>query len=231
MPKPKTAEQPMAKLKAVPADPTAEGRFCGSNKKRGGHCERPAGWGTKHLGVGRCKLHGGASPNAEVAGQVQLARREAVVMGAPLDIPPHEAILECIRIAAGEVRYASDRIAELEPHQAAGPVVATHERPMKLEKGGEEPGTTIEEIRREAPALHIWIVARREAMDRLVNYSAAALKAGIQQRLVEIAEGQAQALAEAYREFARRLGHDPSEPKVREAMGESLRLLQGGRAA
>jgi hypothetical protein len=29
------------------------------------------------------------------------------VMGSPLDVEPHVAILECIRIAAGEVRYAS----------------------------------------------------------------------------------------------------------------------------
>ncbi|KIL36217.1 hypothetical protein SD71_09735 [Cohnella kolymensis] len=31
-------------------------------KGRGGKpCQRPAGWGTSHVGVGRCKLHGGAS--------------------------------------------------------------------------------------------------------------------------------------------------------------------------
>ena len=27
-------------------------------------CQRPAGWGTSHPGMGRCKLHGGASPAA-----------------------------------------------------------------------------------------------------------------------------------------------------------------------
>lgn len=38
-------------------------RTCGARKKRGqGNCRRPAGWGTEHLGSGRCKLHGGASP-------------------------------------------------------------------------------------------------------------------------------------------------------------------------
>lgn len=33
---------------------------CGSPRKRGKPpCGRPAGWGTAHAGVGRCKLHGG----------------------------------------------------------------------------------------------------------------------------------------------------------------------------
>lgn len=37
--------------------------LCNSRKKGGdGHCKRPAGWGTNHAGVGRCKLHGGSSP-------------------------------------------------------------------------------------------------------------------------------------------------------------------------
>jgi hypothetical protein len=78
------------------------------------------GSGTGHVGVGRCKLHGGASPRAEVSGALVLARREAVVMGCPLDIDPHDALLECIRIAAGEVQYASEQIAKLQVDVAAG---------------------------------------------------------------------------------------------------------------
>lgn len=44
-----------------------KGRLCGSKKKSGGKCGRPAGWGTSHPGSGRCKLHGGSStgPNSE----------------------------------------------------------------------------------------------------------------------------------------------------------------------
>jgi hypothetical protein len=39
---------------------------CGARKRQPKHpgerCARPAGWGTEHLGFGRCKLHGGATP-------------------------------------------------------------------------------------------------------------------------------------------------------------------------
>src|SRR6188472_4367946 len=107
---------------------------CHAETRAGGHCKKSKGWGTNHPGVGRCKLHGGASPQAEVSGVVQLAQRESVVMGAPLEnLRPEEALLECIRITGGEVRYASERIAELDPEEVVGPVVTT--RPLKLEKG------------------------------------------------------------------------------------------------
>ncbi len=40
------------------------GRYCGARKRQltrpSETCRRPAGWGTWHPGVGRCKLHGGA---------------------------------------------------------------------------------------------------------------------------------------------------------------------------
>jgi len=166
-----------------------------------------------------------------VSGQVELAHREAVVMGTPMPMEPHAAILWCIEVAGAEVRYASDRIAELAPEEAVGPVVMTLRRPMKEEKGGEDPEHEVEEVRYEAPALHIWVQARHQAMDRLVQYSAAALRAGIQKRLVELAEGQAQMLAEAMKRLAVALGHQPSDPKVREAMRGSLTLIAGGQVA
>lgn len=36
--------------------------FCGARTRQGGTCRKPAGWGTDHPGVGRCRLHGGATP-------------------------------------------------------------------------------------------------------------------------------------------------------------------------
>lgn len=36
-------------------------RLCGAKNRAGGPCGRPAGWGTPHVGEGRCKLHGGIS--------------------------------------------------------------------------------------------------------------------------------------------------------------------------
>lgn len=39
------------------------GRYCNARKKQEeGYCKKPAGWGTDHPGLGRCRLHGGATP-------------------------------------------------------------------------------------------------------------------------------------------------------------------------
>lgn len=43
-------------------EPYAKNRsyvICGAEKKNGGTCGRPAGWGTDHLGVGHCRTHRG----------------------------------------------------------------------------------------------------------------------------------------------------------------------------
>lgn len=51
--------------------------YCGARtKQRDGTCEQPAGWGTPHPGVGRCRFHGGSSPNAIRAGEVALVERD-----------------------------------------------------------------------------------------------------------------------------------------------------------
>ena len=34
---------------------------CGAKTRAGTPCQQPAGWGTSHVGEGRCKLHGGKS--------------------------------------------------------------------------------------------------------------------------------------------------------------------------
>lgn len=187
-------------------------------------CGKSKGWGTNHPGVGRCKLHGGASPQAEVSGVVQLARREAAVMGSPIDnLRPEEALLECIRISGGEVRYASERIAEIDPDEAVGPVVTT--RPLKWEKGAESPDDRVEE--HGGPALHIWIEVRHRAMDRLVNYTKVAIAAGLEERRVRVAEEQGHLLAEAVRGILCDLGvaDRPDAPAV---VRKHLTLLSGG---
>lgn len=43
--------------------------LCGAKKRTGeGTCTRPAGWGTDHVGTGRCKLHGGCTPRHSKVG-------------------------------------------------------------------------------------------------------------------------------------------------------------------
>jgi hypothetical protein len=198
---------------------------CGAKTRTGGKCQKTAGWGTSHTGAGRCKLHGGSTTNGELHGNLELARRDAVVMGAPLPIDPHEAILQAIHIAAGEVQYCSDRIAELD--SALVDVTTVKTRPLSHGKDGESESTTVEEITRSSEVrLHVWIDARSKAMDRMVAYSAAALKAGVEERQVRVAEKTGQLLASVIGGILEELGVS-ERPEAPAVVRRHLMLVSG----
>lgn len=212
-------------------------QLCGARTRRGTPCEHEAGWGTQHVGVGRCRLHGGAEEHAQVNGMVQLARREMAVMGAPLSIEPQDAILECVRITAGEVAYASERIAELHACEAVGPVMRHSLRrtvaeasddgdEADLDEDSQSAGDLVADTRAGPPAVHVWIEVRQRAMDRLVQYSFAALKAGIEERRVRIAEQQGMLLARAIQGILRELGVDQN-PEAPAVVRKHLTLIAG----
>jgi hypothetical protein len=192
---------------------------CGADTKAGGKCRKPAGWGTGHVGAGACRLHLGSTSNHELSGQVMLARREQAVMGMPLAIEPQGAILECIRIAAGEVAYASERIAALDAEDAVGAV-------RRQSEHEDAEGKLSSDIRFDAPAVHIWITVRRQAMDRLVSYSFAALRSGIEERRVRVAEQQGMLLAQAIQGILRELGVS-DRPEVAGVVRKHLTLVSG----
>lgn len=49
--------------------------LCGATNRNGEPCQLKAGWGTDHLGVGRCKFHGGASTGPKDATGNKNARK------------------------------------------------------------------------------------------------------------------------------------------------------------
>lgn len=52
---------------------------CGAKKRQGeGHCTQPAGWGTEHVGRGRCKLHGGNAGRPIIYGRYSLEHRKSL---------------------------------------------------------------------------------------------------------------------------------------------------------
>ncbi len=67
-----------------PRRPYGEGKpKCGAqrpNQPRGTLCGRPAGWGTPHPGVGRCKRHGGSTQFQAVAVEKVEAERAAATL-------------------------------------------------------------------------------------------------------------------------------------------------------
>ena len=72
---------------------------CGSPTRAGTPCQRPAGWGTDHVGYGRCKLHGGNAAikhgrySAILRGPFGEAVKRHMNDPNPLDLTPELAVL------------------------------------------------------------------------------------------------------------------------------------------
>jgi hypothetical protein len=132
---------------------------CNAKKKDGNRCQHAAGHGTDHPGLGRCKYHGGSLPNGHKAAVVERAR----LMGAPIDMNPVEAIIWSIRITAGEVKWLSEKIAELD------------------EKDWHE--DTI--IGRQ---MHLYVRERRDRVGLLYKMGNDAIKLGLAERAIKMAE-------------------------------------------
>lgn len=199
----------------------ASSKYCNAHTKRGSNCKRPAGWGTDHVGEGQCKLHGGSTPSAILAA----AKAQAIVMGVAVDVEPHEALLQCIRITAGEVMYCNEQIALLRPDEAIGHPTEIIKRTGTT---GEDGDVDVEETREKVPMMNIWIRARAVSIDRLAKYSKMALDAGVNERRVQVAEGMAGALAPILRDIFTDLKLTPAQQKkAPEILRRHLLALEG----
>ena len=143
---------------------------CNGQTTAGGLCELPSGWGTAHVGYGRCKLHGGSSRSGEVAA----ARQAAVVLASELRMAPQDALLWTVWLAAAEVDYFNQRVADLDGEK----ILVEHDR--------------------RGPELNAYLRARNDANERLARYSKMALDAGIAERQVRISEVQLELLTDAF---------------------------------
>lgn len=141
--------------------------LCGAKKKSGKRCRAFAGQGTDHLGIGKCKHHGGSTRQHKIAAQTTLAKREMVTLGQPLDVQPHQALVGILRATAGHVAWLNVEIAELD-----GLNGRDHEADMLVRLYGEE-------------------------RDRLTRIAKACLDAGVDKREVDISQQQTTQLAKA----------------------------------
>jgi hypothetical protein len=51
---------------------------CGAKTRSGGQCKKQSGWGTDHVGEGRCKLHGGNAGRPVQHGRYSLVHRASL---------------------------------------------------------------------------------------------------------------------------------------------------------
>jgi plasmid stabilization system protein ParE len=157
-------------------------------------------------GTDVCRMHGGEAPQVLAAGQRRIAEaaaREAVKLyGLPVDVDPGEALLTEVRWTAGHVLWLRGAVQELE---ASNQVI-----------GGAFGGA------------HPWVDLYREERKHLVNVCTAALRAGIEERQVRLAEKQGELIADVIRQLLDdpELGLNPDQrERGRAIASQRLRVL------
>lgn len=164
----------------APRNRVPSGVRCDRPKKGGGKCNLAAGWGTRHPGIGPCRLHGGMLP-----GVVKAAIKQELneTLGREFEIDPITALLWLVRLAAGDVQYWRGQVIKLQ-------LQAT-------EKYGEENAHT-GLIEQTIMGKQLTLAGReyKLAQERLAKHSKTALDAGINERAIKLQEAYAEQIAD-----------------------------------
>lgn len=202
--------------------------ICGATTQTGGLCKREAGWGTEHAGVGPCKSHdkGWVTMRGDTKAEKYARPLLAKLTGYDVDVNPLDALLMCVRIAAAEVAYFSERIAALgEDALVMRPSIT---RSTVKQKGD---GTTEKSVVKieQHEELNLWIKARKASLRDQAHFAKMALDAGVEERMVRVQESVGESLAAAVRGILDDLDLDTAQRgRAPDIVRKHLRLLGAG---
>jgi hypothetical protein len=177
-------------------------RTCGATTRAGHPCRKPAGWGTP-FNRGRCKLHGGATPNGQLAARLTVAREHVEDLGLPATPAredPGDILLEEVRRSATIVRYLHGRVLALGDDLFVD--------------GGFGIRVTSE-----------WVTLWERQRRHLADVCTRALHAGVARRQVELAEAQGELAGKMMMRVLHELGIDVEAPTVRSILRRQLELI------
>lgn len=174
-------------------------------------------------GASVCKWHGGGAPAVKAAGerraQEEAARKQLSALGEPQAIDPADALLKLISWKHGEVIWLRAQVQDLPDDQLAWSK-ASHEHGVGPE------GPIDRTTDKAAPS--VWWALLRQAEDQLADYATRALKAGIAERQVRLAEAEGQMVYAVLLAVFERLALTPEQWEVaRMAAPQELRRLSG----
>lgn len=158
-----------------------------------------------------CWKHGGNAPQVRAAADRRLADQEAraavVTYGLPRDVDPADALLEEVCRTAGHVAWLEQQVRALSPEELVWGVAEVAEKHATEFEGTD---TT----RKAAP--NVWVLLYREERKHLVDVCATALKVGIEERRVRLAESQGAIIADVIRKVLEdpELGLDQKQREV-----------------
>lgn len=192
-------------------------------------CTRPAGWGTTHPGVGRCKRHGGSTPTHTRAARRELARRAVVAYGLPQDIPTDVALLEEVARSVGHVQALAAMVEQIPRDELAWGVAEQTTRRTIIGGGDDDEDAGVEadivDTKRKAVP-HVLIGMYLTERKHLVDVCKTVAGLEIEDRRVRLAEQQGALLAGVIRAILSDLGLSPDQwAKVPEVVPRHLRSI------
>lgn len=216
---------------------------CGAKKKQqqGGeieHCGQSAGWGTDHPGIGRCKLHGGKSPNGDKAATREGAEQEAqrMVALAGTDQDPIEHLIESLHLSTALVHVWGAMVAELdetaerdnaesETRGELGYTEDTNERsPYQLNVVSRDRLLALN--RHGEAGVHPFVIQYENALERRMKCAKLCIDAGVAERQIRVYEQQAEIAQRAFEATIDALGLSaPDRQKARREYAGHLRLV------
>lgn len=181
---------------------------CGAQKRQGALgelCSFAAGWGTDHVGTGRCRLHGGNTRNQRAAARAEKAEQDAHRLLAQLDVQPVADPFAALSRLAGQVLAWQEAI--------SGIVNNLGDRVRY------EGGAGAEQLRAE-------IALYERAMDRTGSVLGMIAKLNIEDRMARVTERQADALVSALEAALAAAGvTGPQADDARKAAARHLRAV------
>jgi len=198
---------------------------CGGLKRNGEPCELPKGWGTPHVGIGRCRKHGGNTPTHVAHGELAKAEHVARTLGLPIETNPFDALANSLAISNGIVEHFRREVERIDVDCEFVRPTSILRRPLNEGKDGENAAIEIEEIT-EAPldlhialkALDLWLKNRDKTAKMILDN-------GLAERLVKLQEGAAEQLMLFARGLVEALGFKPEDARIRVIVEKQLKAV------
>jgi hypothetical protein len=135
-----------------------------------------------------------------------LLAAEARLMGCPIEMNPVEAMIWCIRITAGEIKWLSDQIADIDQEEdwVENTVIGKQ--------------------------MNVFVRERTAAQHRLFKFSSEAVKLGLAERAIKLAEMYGETIAAFMHGVLDDIDLTPAQQQqAKVAVRRHLILLEGGR--
>lgn len=146
------------------------------------------------------------------------ARRIVHTYGLPVETTPEQAILDEVHRTAGHIAWLAQRIRELDAQDLIW-------GKTKVKTGGDDRGTT------EEAGVHVWVKLYQTERAHLAKVSAEAIRVGIEERQVKLAEQQGGLLVDLIKGILADLKLSPEQKAlIPIVVPQRIRALQAGAA-